>query len=77
MRYIDRDENGKVTGSFARKQFEGQESVSDDHSDLKVMKNINKEKEAEGEIIMKEINEFNFQQAIARLRGKGKAIKHH
>ena len=34
MLYIDRDQDGAITGRFANAQFEGQEFLADDHPDL-------------------------------------------
>lgn len=34
MRYVQRDENGKVIGHFALLQYEGQEALADNHPDL-------------------------------------------
>lgn len=39
MRYVNRDENGKINGSFARQQYPGQERLADDDPELVVFTN--------------------------------------
>lgn len=39
MRYIDRDKNGKITGTFARPQRKGQESLPIDHLEIVAFNN--------------------------------------
>lgn len=34
MRYVDRDQGGKISGSFARPQYPNQERLADDHPDM-------------------------------------------
>ena len=77
MPYIDRNESGELVGYYASKQRDGQELIEDGHADISKFENRGKEKKDERKMIRQEVNDFAFQQAIARLKAKGKTFQHH
>ncbi len=70
MRYINRDKDGNITGTFALEQHEDQESLSEDDAEVQAFINRPLIDPDEAKI-QTEITELNRAEAIQRLKDKG------
>lgn len=72
MRYIDRDEKGKVTGTYNVEQFRGQEELLDNHPDLLFKNRDDLVSETKESMIRERMTKILRDQAIAQLKLEGK-----
>ena len=71
IRYVDRDKDGNITGTYARKQYEGQEYLPEDDNEVEAFTVSTAEVEEMESKIQDEIFIVTRATAIQNLKDRG------